>query len=400
MENKICIYETNKIYEHDAYVKSFEAKVLSCEKCEDKYAVILDATAFFPEGGGQTSDTGLLNDVKVKDVQLVDGNVIHYTESELKTGAVVTGKINWERRFRKMQNHSGEHLFCGIIHNKYGYDNVGFHMDDEEVTLDVNGELTDEQLKEIEKCANEAVYENMAISISFPTPEELKGMEYRSKLDILEGIRIVTIEKYDVCACCAPHVARTGEIGVIKIVDSFFHRGGTRITIRSGISAYEDYRKLCEANKGLTGLLSSKRYETYEFAIKLDEKYHALIEENIRLKKLLTENEAKLILDNMAKRATDDKSAELIFSENLDRVQIRNIINSITEKYDILVAGFIGNDSIGYDYIIGRGINLTTNLSLYAKELNIACNGSGGGKPEMIQGHLNSNKKEIEKFLK
>lgn len=400
MENKRLISETDKIYEKDAYVATFEATVISCKKIEDKYGVILDATVFFPEGGGQTSDTGKLNDLLVNDVQLVDGNIIHYTEGEIAEGSQVTGKIDWESRYRKMQNHSGEHLFCGIIHNKYGYDNVGFHMDEEEVTLDVNGELSTEQLKEVEMLANKAVYENQTINISFPSSDELVNMEYRSKLDMLENVRLVTIENYDVCACCAPHVARTGEIGIIKIIDSFFHRGGTRITIRAGISAFEDYVKLNEANRGLTALLSAKRYETHEFAVKFDRKYHALIEENIRLKKLLSENESKDILEKMALRTTDDVTPEIIFSETFDRVQMRNVINSVVEKYSIIVAGFIGSDKEGYDYIIGKNKALDINLSLKAKEINAAFDGSGGGKPEMIQGHINGRKKEIINFIK
>lgn len=398
MKNERNDCNTDKIYERDAYIKTFTATVLDCEKKEDgRYGVILDVTAFFPEGGGQTSDTGLLGEAEVIDVQIEDDAIIHYTNVPVVTGSKITGKIDWDRRFRKMQNHSGEHLFCGLIHNTYGYDNVGFHMNDEEVTLDVNGELDENMLNEIEIRANKAIYEGADIIVTFPSKEEISSLEYRSKLDIEEGVRLVTIDGYDACACCAPHVANIKELGVLKVIDSFYHRGGTRITLRTGISAYEDYALIAKANKGLVGLLSSKRYDTYEFAKRSDDKYHELVEEYNRIKKLFAMAEAKKIIDDM--ETEEVTGTKIIFSDVFDRVQMRNVINEITERYSILVAGFIGTDKSGYDYIIGRGVSMDTNLSLFAKDINAAFNGSGGGKPEMIQGHLTGKKKEIEKFL-
>lgn len=391
---------TDRLYERDSYIKEFAAKVLSCNQIEEnRYSVILDVTAFSPEAGGQDADKGTLGNANIIDVQIENEQIIHYVDKPLEIDSQVIGTIDWEYRFRKMQNHSGEHLFCSIIHNAYGFDNVGFHMNAEEVTLDMDGQLSPEELLVIEKRANEAIYENVPITVSFPTPEECAQLEYRSKLDLKENVRLVTIENYDVCACCAPHVSSTGQIGVIKIIDSFYHRGGTRITIRAGISAYEDYAQIDKSTKGLIGLLSSKRYDTYEFAVRSDERYHELLEENIRLKKLISENEANKILADMEKEI-DLNKAKVIFSEILDRVQMRNIINAIAEKYPIIIGGFLGNDSIGYDYIIGRGIGNETNLSIFAKELNSKFDGRGGGKPEMIQGHISGTKIEINNFFK
>lgn len=390
-ERDDCI--TDKLYERDAYIKSFAATVLSCEKVEDGYGIILDITAFFPEGGGQSCDTGLIDGIEVYNVQTVNGEIVHYAKEAIEKGKEVFCEIDFDKRFRKMQNHSGEHLLCGIIHNIYGFDNVGFHMDEYEVTLDVNGKLDNEMLLEIERKANQAIYENVKITVSFPDSNEAKNIDYRSKLDIEEGVRLVTIEGYDICACCAPHLSMTGEIGIIKIIDSFFHRGGTRITMRAGLSAYEDYLLLDKNNKGLVALLSSKRYDTYDYAMRSDERYHALLEENIRLKKMFADQEAKKLLEEIENNSAIE--IKLIFSEVLDQVQMRNIINTVTEKYSMIVAAFIGNDMKGYDYIIGRGKDNETNLSILAKELNEKFNGRGGGKPVMVQGHINAAKEEI-----
>lgn len=391
---------TDRLYEEDSYIKSFSANVISCTQMgDDLNAITLDRTAFFPGGGGQECDIGRIADANVLNVQIIDGMIIHFTDKPLIVGMNVSCEIDWKLRFRRMQNHSGEHLFCGIIHNEYGYDNVGFHMNNFEVTLDVSGEIPPEKLAEIELKANEAIYENRKIIVSFPSKEECETLAYRSKLDITEGVRLVTIEGYDVCACCAPHLATTAEIGVIKVIDSFYHRGGTRITLRAGISAYEDYQLIDMGTKGLMSLLSSKRYETLEFAIKLDDKCHSLIEENKDLKRQFTQMEAERILEDLKKRDPEDMTPVIIFADAIDNFQMRNVINSIKEKYAVIVAGFMGNDDDGYDYIIGRGEGNDINLSLFAKEFNAAFNGRGGGKPEMIQGHISASEAEIFKFL-
>ncbi len=232
---------TVKLYENDSYIKEFEATVISCEQTKDGYAVVLDKTAFFPEGGGQAADTGTLGNCTVNDVQISDGVVTHYTDKELNVGDKVIGTLNWDTRFARMQGHTGEHLVSGIIHTMFGYDNLGFHMSDKTLTLDPSGPLSAEDIKAVELAANKAVYENKEISVSYPTSEELERLDYRSKLDFTDGVRIVTIDGYDVCACCAPHVHRTGEIGVIKIIDFIQYKGGTRIEMVCGINALSDY---------------------------------------------------------------------------------------------------------------------------------------------------------------
>ncbi len=250
--------KTEKLYDTDASCKAFTATVISCEPSEERkglYAVVLNKTAFFPEGGGQYADTGTLQEfkkdcetplsgaVRVRDVQVSDDGIItHFCDGAVTPWAQVTGLLDWEQRFERMQNHTGEHIVSGTVHRLYGLDNIGFHLGDRDVTCDFNGELTDEQLREVERVANRAVWDNVEVLCEYPDPATLPDLDYRSKLELTEDVRLVTIPGYDVCACCAPHVARTGEIGLIKIVNSEKAHGGTRVHLLCGPWALDDYQ--------------------------------------------------------------------------------------------------------------------------------------------------------------
>ena len=267
---------TKKLYDEDAYLREFTALVLSCEKTKFGYDVLLDQTAFFPEEGGQKADKGTLDGIQVKDIQERDHFIYHTLPSPLAVGAVVQGKIDFADRYRKMQSHTGEHIACGIIHKLYGFDNVGFHLNDEEVTFDVSGELTREQLNQVEDLANEVIYQNIPITAAYPSAEELSSMQYRAKLDLQEGVRIVTIGEVDACACCAPHVKKTGEVGIIKFLDFIRYKGGVRIHMLCGKDAVADYRTKHLVLARAATLLSAKQHETAEAV-------EALLEEKERL---------------------------------------------------------------------------------------------------------------------
>ena len=240
---------TVKLYDIDSHLSEFSATVLSCENA----VAVLDKTAFFPEGGGQTSDTGYIDGVKVNDVQIKDGVIYHYLESDIEVGKTVECKLLWDERFRKMQNHSGEHIISGIVHSLYGFDNVGFHLSKAEMTMDFDGVLTREDLLKIEKLANAAVWQNVKFNCYYP--ESLENLEYRSKLDLTEDVRIVEIEGYDRCACCAPHVNTSAEIGVIKILDFCKLRGGVRLFVKCGSDALDDYNCRYQNDLKISSLL-------------------------------------------------------------------------------------------------------------------------------------------------
>ena len=250
---------TKKLYDLDSHRRDFTAAVLRCDADGERYAVVLDQTLFFPEGGGQPADTGVLGGARVLDVQITQEAIVHYTDAPLTPGAQVRGEIDWPQRFRRMQGHSGEHIISGLIHSEYGLDNVGFHLGQDTITMDYNGELTWPQLMHIEQLANEAVYRNVPIRTEYPSPEQLAQMTYRSKLDLTEDVRIVTVEGYDVCACCAPHVSCTGEIGAIKFTSVMRHRGGIRVTILCGADAEVDYREKSAQVAALSAQLSVRQ---------------------------------------------------------------------------------------------------------------------------------------------
>ena len=255
---------TIKLYENDSYIKNFSATVVSCEEKDGAYSVVLNQTAFFPEGGGQDADKGKINDADVLDVQIKNDVIYHKVNKPFNVNEEVTCTLDWETRFSRMQNHTGEHIVSGVIHSLFGYNNVGFHMNDTLVTLDVDGPLSDEDIKKVELKANNAIYENKSIKAIYPTAEELPDYDYRSKLDITEGVRLIEIEDYDLCACCAPHVAKTGEIGIIKIVSYIPYKKGTRIEMLCGALALNDYQNLHSTNKAVMNMLSANRFEIAE----------------------------------------------------------------------------------------------------------------------------------------
>ncbi len=393
---------TENLYE-DAYRKECLACVVSCKEREvqtdvgmkKRYAVVLDKTVFFPEGGGQGSDKGFLNDVPVVDVQREDGILYHYTEEPLKEGTQVKACIDFTLRYKKMQNHSGEHLICGLIHKLYGYDNVGFHMSENFVTVDVNGVLKKEDVQKLERMANDVIDENVPIRVVFPdSPDE---MEYRSKLELTEDIRVVIIEGYDACACCAPHVARTGEIGLLKVIDFMSHRGGTRFTLKCGSFAREDYALLQEETEQIMRLFSAGREECDKAAERVSRQLRTQQETITALKKQIT----ALYVEKLRAAAGTSSDMELIFEENLDDIQLRSLINEGVTLLPGVVAGFLGKDEEGYRYIIGKAETAEKpDLRQLAKDMNVALNGRGGGSVKMIQGSVNAKKKEIEGYLK
>lgn len=377
---------TIKLYENDAYIKEFDATVLSCEECKDGYLLELDKTAFFPEGGGQQADTGFINDTKVSDVQIKNEVITHKVDKAFTVGETVTGKIDWDVRFPRMQGHTGEHLVSGIIHTMFSYDNLGFHMSEKTMTLDPSGILTDEDIKEIERKANIAVYENREVTAYYPDPSTLESLNYRSKLDLKEGVRLVKIDGYDTCACCAPHVSRTGEIGLIKIVDYIQYKGGMRLTMVCGINAFEDYSKLHDDNKAMMHLLSASRDKTLEFVTRDHEVIGAQKAEINRLNAELS----KANLDIVTLGST-----LCGFTKGASFDDMRAMVNDNLEKAD-KVAFFSEGDNGDFSYIISSS---TLDVRDTVKTLNEKFSGKGGGRPNYAQGKIVADKATIISFF-
>lgn len=379
---------TEKLYDIDSHLRTFTATVQCCEPVENGFRVFLNRTAFFPEGGGQPADTGTLGGAAVLDVQEEGGEIAHYTDCALEPGVQVQGELNWPQRFRRMQGHSGEHIISGIVHRDYGYDNVGFHLGDNAITMDYNGELTWEQLMEIERLANEAVWRNVPIRTEYPPQERLAALEYRSKLDLQENVRIVTVEGYDVCACCAPHVSFTGEIGAIKIVDSMRHRGGVRLTILCGSDAQADYRRKHDQIAAISAMLSARQSDVVPAVERLQGEISALKQAISDLNQKLNEQRLQTLPETSGSLCIVD-----VFD---DMLAMRELVNAGMQRAGGVCAAFSGTDAAGYRYIIG---SLHTDLRARAREINAALSGKGGGKPTMIQGSCAAPRAVIEAFF-
>lgn len=379
---------TRKLFYEDSHIKEFEAKVIDCIKDNDAYQIILDQTAFFPEGGGQTSDTGRILDIEVYDVREKDDVIYHYTKEPLIVGQSVVGVIDYKERFSKMQQHTGEHIISGLVNRYFGYDNVGFHLGKEKVTMDFNGDLTSEDLRKIELEANEVVARNLKIEVLYPSKEELKNIQYRSKIEIEGQVRIVEIPGIDCCACCAPHVKYTGEIGIIKIIDSEKYKGGIRVSMLCGFRALEDYN-MKEQNVNKISVLLSAKPEKISVSVE------NLKNEISILKGRIFALQKKQVAEAI-NQIKEDATLAILFDEELDNNAMRKFVNGAMEKCKGLCGAFVGNDLEGYRYILG---SKTIDVRDTAKMLNEAFSGKGGGKPEMVQGSLHGTKANIEQLL-
>lgn len=385
------ISATEKLYDKDAYMTRFTATVLSCDATDAGYGVILSATAFFPEEGGQACDTGTLGGIPVLHVAIgKDGVIVHTLRSPLTVGDTVEGEIEFAPRYRKMQHHTGEHIISGLAHRLYGAENVGFHLGADDVTMDLSIELDRYALDKIETLANEAIHKNVAVTARYPGEEELPSLTYRAKLDLKENVRIVTVEGYDDCACCAPHVARTGEIGQIKILDAMRYKGGVRLHIVSGMDALLDYRTRYAQALRISNLLSAKQEEIVEAVEQLKE---ALEEEKRKANAL----RMKILNETVAGLPAHVEGNLTVFSSVLEARELRELVNAGVTRCGGIFAAFSGSDDSGYNYVMGSG---SVDLRAESKTLNAALSGRGGGSPAMIQGSCKATRKEIEEYFK
>lgn len=379
---------TEKLFYTDSHLRKFTATVLECRQGKDKYEIVLNRTAFFPEGGGQYADTGLLENVRVTDVRERDGVIFHITDSPLEVGREVHGEIDWEERFVKMQQHTGEHIVSGLVHARFGYNNVGFHLGSEDCTMDFNGEITKDELREIEWEANRAVVRNLEVEVSYPSKEELESLSYRSKIEIEGQVRIVTVPGYDVCACCAPHVKKTGEIGMVKLTNVQRYKGGVRVTMLCGFRALADYDRKEASAKAISALLCAKEETIAEAAAHLKEEYAS--------EKAKCAGLERRLLTYRAAEVSPEEKAVCIFEEDLNGESLRILMNLVLETDRLCCAVFTGNDKDGYRYVLGsRALDIRD----LGKELNREFRGKGGGKPEMVQGTICAKADEVKRWF-
>ena len=376
---------TEKLFYKDSYISEFEAEVVSYLQVEDGFDLALSKTAFFPESGGQSSDSGYIGDSIVTYVYEKD-EVIYHRVNKLPEGKHVSCKINFAERFDKMQQHTAEHILCGIIHRLYGYDNVGFHLGDDVVTFDINHPLTKEQIDLVEELANQAVFQNIKVETSFPAADKLEKMLYRSKLDFLDNVRIVKIGDVDSCACCAPHVNYTGEIGLIKCLDFMSHRGGVRITMCAGSRALRDYREKYRNIREISAMLCEPQSTTSDGL-----KKYMLDREKDRFELRTIK---KAYAESLASAVSAEKNYVIVL-ENLDMDDAREFANRSVLNVGGIVVALIGKEN-DYKYIMA---SRTKDLRSMSKDINQKLNGRGGGQPQMIQGSLFTTLEKIKEYF-
>ena len=376
---------TEKLFYKDQYIKNFKAKVLSCEKKNKEFYVILDKSAFYPEGGGQPGDTGYIGEARVIDTVEKNGNHIHICDRE------VTGEceceIDREKRFLFMQIHSGEHIFSGILNKLTGFDNVGFHIGkNAEVTVDFNGVVSNDILMQAEEKTNDKIFENVEIKEVFPNEKEIENLKYRSKKEINSKLRLIEIPGADLCACCGTHVKRTGEIGLVKVLSCYNYKQGVRITLAMGKKALYDYREKCENVSQISVSLCAKTGEVAQAVEKLKEKHN---ETRIELNNVKTE---------LFKTKCENVEADfpVVFDGASNAENARVLADMLAQSKKIGFA-FSGDDENGYKYAV---VSLSEDLREIGKKINTLLEGKGGAKSEMAMGNVKATREQIEKVIK
>lgn len=393
---------TERLYYKDAYLTEFDAAVTSCEADGKVYKAEFDRTAFYPEGGGQPCDLGEIfiaestsSDVhaetgtviRVLDVQEEDGHVVHTLDAPVAAGTQIHGKIDWERRFDHMQQHSGEHIVSGMICKAFNCDNVGFHMNEELVTIDYNTEITFNELLKIEKQANSYIWENHPVVITVPSAEELKTIEYRSKKELEGDVRIVSFPGADTCACCGLHVKLSGEIGIVKFTSVQKFKGGVRIELYCGGRAAHHLCVCHMQNKAVAQLLSAKDENTFEMAVKMQNE----LQETKQTLASFEENYYKAVAETYR-----DKGDVLLIHAPLRGDGVRRLADALSTACGGMAAVFAGENG-EYKYAV---IHKDHDISSFIKEMNQVLNGRGGGRNGFAQGSCAAAAEEIRKHFK
>ncbi|MBO5323676.1 MAG: alanyl-tRNA editing protein [Oscillospiraceae bacterium] len=377
---------TRKLFYEDPNLAEFSAKVVSCEKENDRWAIVLGATAFYPEGGGQAADVGTLGVIKVLDTRERGEEVVHFCDAPLDVGTEVCGRIDWAHRFDLMQQHTGEHILSGILHARFGYQNVGFHVGADVMEVDFDGPLTPEDIAWAELEANKAIWEDIPVKCWFPTQEELPNVTYRSKRALPWPVRIVQVPGFDSCACCGIHVKTTGQVGLIKILSCVKFHQGVRLEMVCGQRAYRYISGVFDQNKQISQMFSAKILETAAAARKVSD---ALAAEKMRSATL-----EKQVLSQIAESYANCDNV-LHFENDLSGAALRELAEQISHRCSGVAAVFTGEDG-RYSYCLA---SKNQDLRILGKEMTAALNGRGGGKAEFQQGTVAAMRGQIEEFF-
>lgn len=376
--------ETEKLYYSDPTARCFTARVLSCRETPRGWEIILDKTAFYPEGGGQSWDLGTLGGTEILSVTERGEEIIHLCSAPLPVGEAVSGEIDWPRRRENCQQHSGEHIFSGLVARRFGYHNVGFHMGKAAMQIDFDGPICPEAIRELEWEANEAVWADVPLHIFYPEPEELARLPYRSKKALTGKVRLVEIPGYDLCACCGTHVQRTGEIGPIKVLSCVKFHSGVRLELICGAKALQYLNGVFTENRAVSQALSVPPLETGEAAQRLLKEM-----DNLKYRLVALENES---IARQAK-ALKNTGNQLLFRDGLTADSLQRLACAVGETCGGICAVFSGTSG-SFRYAIAGNEDVRP----FTTALNKAFEGRGGGKPNLTQGSLTGSQAALEAF--
>ena len=378
--------DTVKLYYENAYTQDFTAVVESCEAVKNGFAVTLDRTAFYPEGGGQPADHGTLGEARVLDVHEKDGVVTHLCDRALSVGAEVGGRIDWARRFDHMQQHSGEHIISGLLCSTFHCDNVGFHMGADVVTIDYNAPITWEQALEVERRANAYIWADHPIRIWYPSAEELAALPYRSKKELTGAVRITEFPGADRCACCGTHVSSSGQVGLLKLLSCQKFRDGVRLELLCGQRALDCLAAGWEQARQIGQALSVKPQSAFAAVSRLQEELLSLKEKAARLEEA-----------DFAHVAAQYRGAGSVLhiAEPLDGDGARRLCDAIAKAAGGRCAVFAGQDG-DYRYAV---IESGGDLRQFIKDMNTALHGRGGGRDGFAQGSAACTAEEVRAFF-
>ena len=378
--------DTVKLYYENAYTQDFTAVVQSCEAVKNGFAVTLDRTAFYPEGGGQPADHGTLGEARVLDVHEKDGVVTHLCDRALSVGAEVSGHIDWARRFDHMQQHSGEHIISGLLCSTFHCDNVGFHMGADVVTIDYNAPITWEQALEVERRANAYIWADHPIRIWYPSAEELAALPYRSKKELTGAVRITEFPGADRCACCGTHVSSSGQVGLLKLLSFQKFRDGVRLELLCGQRALDCLAAGWEQARQIGQALSVKPQSAFAAVSRLQEELLSLKEKAARLEEA-----------DFAHVAAQYRGAGSVLhiAEPLDGDGARRLCDAIAKAAGGRCTVFAGRDG-DYRYAV---IESGGDLRQFIKDMNTALHGRGGGRDGFAQGSAACTAEEVRAFF-
>jgi alanyl-tRNA synthetase len=378
---------TRKLYYEDCHLRTFCAQVVSCEIGEKGWEVVLNATAFYPEGGGQACDLGTLGESKVLDVQERGETVVHLCDAPLAVGETVECTIDWQRRFDLMQQHSGEHIVSGLVNKLLGHHNVGFHVGKNAMEIDFDGPITAEQLADIERQANEAVWQNLPIRCWVPSREELPQVFYRTKRELPWPVRVVEVPGYDSCACCGVHVSHTGEIGLVKILSCVKFHKGVRLELLCGGRAYRYMAEVFEQNRQVSQAFSAQLLETGSAAKRMNE---ALTAEKFRCAGL-----EKRVFAQIAK-GYENCGPAIHFEEGLNPNGVRELCCAIGAVCGGIAVVYSGEENAYSLCATGDPVQIKSLGAMLAAN----CGGRGGGKPGFWQGSVKTDRQALETVLR